>query len=372
MATRDGLVVPEVFTPYLVEQTTLNDKFAQSGVARQLTELDISSVRGGDTVTMPYYKADLTGEFTDLEVGKSLVPQRIGGDNQKAVVLHRGLAYSASDLTAITVGSESTDPMAAIGQKLGVNIAHEKEKDLLRVLNGVFGTCKADSINAALKQNLVAGDSGAKEKDVAVPFNMTNVLKAQYNLGDAAGKLTTIAMHSIFYYDLLAKGLVVQTALTNETDAKNNTASASATSIDFKTNNLSAYGNVNFGTYMGLNIIVTDNLGKEKDNKGDDNGTSAVDCSPIYLFGEGVIGTGQQAAQRVRTDTDILSMEETLAVDAHYIYHPIGTKWVGAAADANPDSDTLQDVSKWKLCYELKNVPLARINAILPSTYVNA
>ena len=358
MALRDGLVVPEVFTPYLVEQTTFNDKFAQSGVARPLAQLDLASVRGGDVINMPYYKADLTGTFTELAVGKSLVPERINADQQKAVILHRGLAYSASDLTAITLGSESSDPMAVIAQKLGANIANEKEKDLIAVLNGVFGGMKADSTSASLYESLVgdssSGSSGT-EKDRGIDFNITAVQRAKYNLGDAASKLTTIAMNSVFYYDLQTKGLVV---------TRDNTVGAITTEI--KTDGFSSLGNVDFGTFMGLNIVVTDNLVIEKDQN------NTADCSAIYLFGEGAIGTGQQAAQRVRTDTDILSLEETLAVDAHYVYHPLGTKWKGNADDSvNPTKDILSTVTNWGQCYELKNIPLARINAKVPSTLKN-
>lgn len=365
MAQRDGLVVPEVFTPYLVEQTTLNDKFAQSGVTRPLTELNLASIRGGDVINMPYYKANLSGTFADLEVGKSLIPSRIDGSQQKAVILHRGLAYSAADLTAITLGSENSDPMAVIGQKLGANIANEKEKDLLAVLDGVFGTVKTDSNGAALKANLVANESDTGYKDRGIDFNITAVQRAKYNLGDAANKLTTIAMHSVFYYYLQAKGLVVNSTTSSSTHET--TASASSVLTDFKTNNLSAYGNVDFGSFMGLKIVVTDNLvTTEKDEQ------DAL-TSPIYLFGEGVIGTGQQAAQRVRTDTDILSMEETLAVDAHYIYHPLGTKWDGDDDDSvNPSKAKLQSAGNWKLCYDIKNIPLARINALVPSDYHNS
>lgn len=359
MASRDGLVVPEVFTPYLVEQTLLNDKFAQSGVARPLTELDLASVRGGDVINMPYYKADLSGTFTELEVGKSLVPTRIDGDQQKAVILHRGLAYSASDLTAITLGSENSDPMAVIGQKLGANVANEKEKDLIAVLDGVFGKIGTDqSTNkSALYDSLVGEDSGSSnEKDEGTSFNITAVQKAKYNLGDAASKLTTIAMNSVFYYDLQAKGLVVK--------RDNGT---NAVTEEFKTEGISPFGAVDFGSFMGLNIVVTDNLKVEQDANGDAS-------SAIYLFGQGAIGTGQQAAQRVRTDTDILSMEETLAVDAHYIYHPLGTKYkaqTGGATAINPTKDVLSAISSWERCYELKNIPLARINGLVPTTLKN-
>ena len=64
MATvRSDLIIPEVFTPYLIEATTQTDSFLQSGVVQPLAELNLSSERGGDFVKIPFYKANLTGEI---------------------------------------------------------------------------------------------------------------------------------------------------------------------------------------------------------------------------------------------------------------------------------------------------------------------
>ena len=54
MATlRSDLIIPEVFTPYLIEETTARDSFLQSGVVAPLAELNLSSDRGGDFVKIP-------------------------------------------------------------------------------------------------------------------------------------------------------------------------------------------------------------------------------------------------------------------------------------------------------------------------------
>ena len=45
MATvrRSDLIIPEVFTPYLIEATTQTDSFLQSGVVQPLAELNLSA-----------------------------------------------------------------------------------------------------------------------------------------------------------------------------------------------------------------------------------------------------------------------------------------------------------------------------------------
>ena len=77
MATvRSDLIIPEVFTPYLIEATTQTDSFLQSGVVQPLAELNLSAERGGDFVKIPFYKANLSGDFEVLTDSSSLNHRR--------------------------------------------------------------------------------------------------------------------------------------------------------------------------------------------------------------------------------------------------------------------------------------------------------
>ena len=105
MATvRSDLIIPEVFTPYLIEATTQTDSFLQSGVVQPLAELNLSAERGGDFVKIPFYKANLIGDFEVFTDSTSLTPSKITADNQLAAVLHRGRAFSSRDLASLAVG----------------------------------------------------------------------------------------------------------------------------------------------------------------------------------------------------------------------------------------------------------------------------
>ena len=127
MATvRSDVIIPEVFTPYLIEQTTQRDAFLASGVVQPMAELN--ATEGGDFVNVPFWKANLSGDFEVLTDSSSLTPGKIQADKQISVILHRGRAWEARDLAALAAGS---DPMAAIGSKVGAYIAHQRQKDLL-------------------------------------------------------------------------------------------------------------------------------------------------------------------------------------------------------------------------------------------------
>ena len=147
MATlRSDIIIPEVFTPYVIEQTTQRDAFLASGVVQPMAELNASE-DGGDHVQIPFYKANLSGDFERLTDSSSLTPGKIEADKQVGVVLHRGRAFESRDLAALAAGS---DPMAAIGNKIADYIANQRQKDLLSCLAGIFGAV-GDTSSASLQ-----------------------------------------------------------------------------------------------------------------------------------------------------------------------------------------------------------------------------
>jgi hypothetical protein len=131
---RSDVIIPEVFTPYVIEQTTFRDAFLASGVVQPMAELN--ATEGGDYVNIPFWKANLTGDFEVLSDSTSLTPGKITTDKQVGVILHRGRAFESRDLAALAAGA---DPMAAIGAKVADYVANQRQKDLIKCLEGVFG-----------------------------------------------------------------------------------------------------------------------------------------------------------------------------------------------------------------------------------------
>ena len=67
MATlRSDLIIPEVFSPYVIEESTRSDAFLQSGVVQPMAELNTSGDGSGDFVSVPFFKANLSGDFEVL------------------------------------------------------------------------------------------------------------------------------------------------------------------------------------------------------------------------------------------------------------------------------------------------------------------
>jgi hypothetical protein len=334
MATlRSDIIIPEVFTPYVIEQTTQRDAFLASGVVQPLAELN--ATEGGDFINVPFWKANLSGDFEVLTDSSSLTPGKIQADKQVGVILHRGRAFESRDLAALAAGS---DPMAAIGAKIADYIANQRQKDLLSCLGGVFGTLGTTSSSAAFFPLAIDGESG----DTPTVLSPRHVAEAKSLLGDQGDKLTAIAMHSKVYYDLVERKAIDYVATT---DARGTTTTQSGGSL------VAAYGgSVDVPTYCGLRVIVSDDV--------QTSGSGASTEYATYFFTQGAIASGEQMAMQTETDRDILAKSDAMSIDLHYVYHPVGAKW--AVTTVNPTRAQLETVGNWSKVYETKNLGIVR------------
>ena len=330
---RSDIIIPEVFTPYVIEQTTARDAFLASGVVAPMAELN--ATEGGDFVNVPFFSANLSGDFEVLSDSSSLTPGKISTDKQVGVILHRGRAFESRDLAALAAGS---DPMAAIGQKIGAYIANQRQKDLLACLDGVFGSINANSNSSAFFDLCIDSESG----DTPTTLSPRHVAKAKSILGDQGDKLTAVCMHSKVYYDLVERKMVDYVLAS---DGNGGSATASGGTI------APAYGGDNtVPTYCGLSVIVSDDVST--------TGSGSSTEYSTYFFTTGAVASGEQAGLTTETDRDILAKSDAMAIDLHYTYHPVGSKW--AVTTVNPNRTQLATVGNWSKVYETKNIGIVR------------
>ena len=330
---RSDIIIPEVFTPYVIEQTTARDAFLASGVVAPMAELN--ATEGGDFVNVPFFSANLSGDFEVLSDSSSLTPGKISTDKQVGVILHRGRAFESRDLAALAAGS---DPMAAIGQKIGAYIANQRQKDLLACLDGVFGSINNNSNSSAFFDLCIDSESG----DTPTTLSPRHVAKARSILGDQGDKLTAVYMHSKVYYDLVERKMVDYVLAS---DGNGGSATASGGTI------APAYGGDNtVPTYCGLSVIVSDDVST--------TGSGSSTEYSTYFFTAGAVASGEQAGLTTETDRDILAKSDAMAIDLHYTYHPVGSKW--AVTTTNPNRTQLATVANWSKVYETKNIGIVR------------
>ena len=333
MATlRSDVIIPEIFTPYVTEQSTLRNQFLQSGVVQPMAELNSSE--GGDFVKIPFWKANLSGDAEVLSDSTSLIPGKISADTQVGVVLHRGRAFESRDLAALAAGA---DPMAAIANKVGEYIANQQQKDLYKTLEGVFG--------ALTGSDSPAFDALRFDTSGMGPLGPRQVAQARAKLGDQGDKLSAVAMHSACYYDLVERKAIDY--VTN-TEARLSTAATGASTINAIGGSIAGSFSNEYTVpfYMGLRVIVSDDI------------TNAGGNYACYFFTNGAVATGEQAALRTETDRDILAKSDAMAMDWHNVYHPVGAKW--GVTTTNPTQAQLATITNWSKVYETKNIGIVR------------
>jgi hypothetical protein len=298
---------------------------------------ELNATEGGDFINVPFWKANLSGDFEVLTDSTSLTPGKIEAAKQTGVILHRGRAFEARDLAALAAGS---DPMAAIGAKIADYVANQRQKDLLSCLAGIFGTLGTND-SASFVDLSIDGLTA----DTPTTLSPRHVAEARAILGDQGDKLTAIAMHSRVYYDL-----VERKAIDYVTAAEARITGGGTNPDAFAGSMTGAYSNPSVPTYMGLRVIVSDDV--------QTTGSSPNIEHAVYFFTQGAIASGEQMAMQTETDRDILAKSDAMSIDLHYCYHPIGARW--KVTTTNPTRAQLETITNWEKVYQTKNIGIVR------------
>ena len=162
--TLQDVIVPELFTPYVLNRTMELSALFNSGIVTNNAEFDALASQASPLVTMPFFE-DLTGESEQVIEGADLEDNKITSNKDVAAVLRRAKMWSATDLSAALSGA---DPMKAIGDLVAQFWARDMQKELVAILNGVFGTIPEvkepqKAAETRLASNLldISGNSGA-------------------------------------------------------------------------------------------------------------------------------------------------------------------------------------------------------------------
>ena len=310
MTTRiQDVIVPEVFNPYVVQRTAELSKLVRSGIVVPNKELDKLASAGGTLINMPYWD-DLDGDDEVLSDDGALTPSKITAKKDVAVLLMRGKAWSVNDLAKALSGD---DPMKAIGDLVAEYWVRMEQKTLFKTLEGAFKGTNSDTN---------VHDISAKGTDDK--FTASTFIDAKTKLGDAADKLTAIAVHSAVFAELEKQNL-----------------------IEYIPN---SQGIIEFPTYLGKNVIVDDGCPKEGD------------VYTTYLFGQGAVGRGEGAAPvPTETDRDSLAGDDILINRRHLILHPRGIKFKNTSvAGDSPTNTELAEGTNWERVYESKNIRIVQ------------
>ena len=316
------VIVPELFNPYVINRTMELSALVQSGIITNNSEFDALASQAAPTVNMPFFE-DLTGESEQIIEGTDLDENKITSNKDVAAIIRRAKMWSATDLSAALAGS---DPMAAIATRVAQFWSRDLQKELVALLDGIFGTIPAGEegtppAETRLASNLldISGKSGN-----AANWSGSAFIDAEQLLGDAKAQLTGICMHSATQAYLKKQNLIETVQPSND---------------------------VAFGTYQGKRVIVDDGCPVK-------NGVYTT-----YLFGSGAIALGNgnpvgfvptetDRAKRKGSGVDYLINRKTM------ILHPRGIAWQNAVVEKTegPSREEVADPKNWKPVYESKQI----------------
>lgn len=308
MAVADlaDMIVPEEFNNYVELQTTKKSRLFTSGIAVDMTA-EIDAQLAGTTVNMPFFN-DLDTEDGEqvLDDNSDLTVSGITTGQDVAVKLLRGKAFGSTDLAGDLAGA---DPVDTIANRFANWWSIRMQKALLSTLGGVFSA-------ASMSGNVldISGGTGGAEN-----FDADSFIDATFLLGDEAGGLTAVVVHS-----LTLKAMV------------------KADLIDFVKDST---GILDIPTYLGKQVIVDDGM------------PVTTGTYTTYIFGAGAIGYGTKAPKvPVEIERQALKGmgQEYIVNRKQWVMHPRGVKWKGTAVGPTPTNAELAVGTNWERVYDPK------------------
>lgn len=307
-----------LYRSHMLERSAETNRFFSSGIMAPISELNVGSEMG--LVGIPFWKefrkrSQILDDTTNISI------QNIESGQDIAVTIGRALAPGITDLATSFAGD---DPVADLANEMGDAWASDINKTTLAVIKGAMGALAAEGtpVNTL---DISALTGGAENLDAESFVDATGVL------GDVAGRLTGVAMHSA-----TERSMVKQDLIAYEKDSE---------------------GRPSIPTYLGRTVVVDDDL----PNPANGNAAGIFDT---YLFGPGAIGFGD-GSPKVPDETDRQSLtnggQDVLISRRHMIIHMRGVKWLGASmAKQTPTDAELSNVANYERVYNSRNVRVVR------------
>ena len=150
--TLSDVIVPQLFTPYVINRTMEQSNLVNSGIIVNNSEFDTLASQASPLVNMPFFE-DLTGESEAVTEGTDLTAAGISSKQDVAAIIRRAKMWSATDLSAALAGK---DPMEAIASLVASFWARDMQKELVAILAGIFGSyTDASNTVTPLKDNIL-------------------------------------------------------------------------------------------------------------------------------------------------------------------------------------------------------------------------
>ena len=323
------------FGRYLTEQIIENSAMIQSGLIQ--TDARLNNVTGV-LMELPFFdQLDYTEENVDSSATwgtqnkGAYVTQKHTASTQYGPIVTRGAAFAADMLSGYETGEDALQNVSAqLSRKINKDITSK----VISQLTGLFGTALAgNSLNKAAATGETPDDSNY--------LTAASVTQAKYLLGEKAADVSVLVVHPLVAADMEARGML--------------TFLNSGGTVNYASNGVGVT-DTQIGYFAGLRVVVDSQIPTVDPGSSTSGDHLGYTC---YLAAPGVIRTGSQFPLTIKSDEDILSLQNVMSVTYNRLDHVLGTSYKG---DMHPQNSDLADASNWELAYTSReNVPLIEL-----------
>lgn len=324
---------PEVFSQYMTENPTWNDRILASGVLVQdNTIMDLIGEKG-NVATLPFYTPidEFDSQALNNDGLTNNTPVEISGKKQTAMLIQRMKAWKAQDFTKELTGA---DPMTHIANSVASFYKQVRTRDLMSTIDAVLSLSGMENHVTDLS---LSGEGTVSDDN---KINDTTLIFAQQKaIGDSDANMGLLVMHSYIYAKYKAMGLVDYNKYTI----------ANAVERD-----------VELPTIGGFIPLVTDRFTV------DASGTNPVYST--YMLGSGSVltcdKTNYENAYYTDYDPETNAGIQKLYTKQGYVMHPNGFSInANKISKESPTTAELGTKGNWSLAFNEKNIKMGVIKS---------
>ena len=324
---------PEVFSQYMTENPTWNDRILASGVLVQdNTIMDLIGEKG-NVATLPFYTPidEFDSQALNNDGLTNNTPVEISGKKQTAMLIQRMKAWKAQDFTKELTGA---DPMTHIANSVASFYKQVRTRDLMSTIDAVLSLSGMENHVTDLS---LSGEGTVSDDN---KINDTTLIFAQQKaIGDSDANMGLLVMHSYIYAKYKAMGLVDYNKYTI----------ANAVERD-----------VELPTIGGFIPLVTDRFTV------DASGTNPVYST--YMLGSGSVltcdKTNYENAYYTDYDPETNAGVQKLYTKQGYVMHPNGFSInANKISKESPTTAELGTKGNWSLAFIEKNIKMGVIKS---------